>query len=52
MADPILDPNHGAGGAYVINPETGLRELAERTQEAPRPGDAPEAETPAPDAEE
>lgn len=47
MPAPPLDQNIGAGGAYVINPETGERELMERTVEPPRPGE-PEAPESAP----
>ena len=32
-APVATDPNEGLGGSYVINPETGRRELVERTQE-------------------
>lgn len=27
------DPHEGMGGSYVVNPETGARELVERTEE-------------------
>lgn len=52
MSTPNIDPNHGAGGAYVINPKTGERELAERTVETVRgdplpPQPAPQALQPA-----
>lgn len=29
----VIDEFHGQGGSFVINPETGLRELVERTAE-------------------
>lgn len=32
--DEMLDEFCGQGGSYVVDPETGARELVERTQEA------------------
>ena len=49
MSTPQEDLNRGVGGAYVINPETGQRELMERTAEPARPEAAPET---APQADE
>jgi hypothetical protein len=46
----MSDENEGCGGSYVINPETGARDLVERTAEAPPPEASPVEEKSPPEA--
>ncbi len=46
MTQPVAtDAHHGHGGSYAVNPDTGERELVERTGCAPAPAPAPANET-------